>query len=78
MHRCRCMTACHASCARGSRIQVNEGNVYAEANLFLGEEFLRISEEDGAKEAINSYYHWKMVTSVRTLCNKKESPLKGK
>lgn len=63
---------------KGIRIQVNEGKIYAEATLFLGEDFLRISEEDGAKEAINTYYDWKMVSSVRTLCDKEESPRKGK
>jgi hypothetical protein len=63
---------------KGIRIQVNEGKVYAEATLFLGEEFLRISEEEGMGEAINSYYDWKMVASVRTYCDKEEAPRKGK
>src|SRR5690349_5758563 len=63
---------------KGIRVQVNEGKVYAEATLFLGEEFLRISEEEGAGEAINTYYDWKMVSTVRTLCDKEEGPRKGK
>lgn len=29
---------------RGLRVQINEGKIYSEATLFLGEEFLRISE----------------------------------
>lgn len=63
---------------KGIRVQVNEGKIYSEATLFLGEEFLRISEEDGPKEAINSYYDWKMVSSVRTYSDKEESSRKGK
>jgi hypothetical protein len=63
---------------KGIRIQVNEGKVYAEATLFLGEEFLRISEEEGQKEAVNTYYDWAKVSSVRTLCDKEESPRKAK
>lgn len=63
---------------KGIRIQVNEGKVYAEVTLFLGDEFLRISEEDDASEVINTYYDWKMVSSVRTLCDKEETKPKGK
>ncbi|GFO66958.1 hypothetical protein GMLC_05370 [Geomonas limicola] len=63
---------------KGIKVQVNEGKVYAEATLFLGDEFLRISEEEGQKEAINTYYDWNMVSSVRTLCDKEESPRKPK
>ncbi|BDV42897.1 hypothetical protein GURASL_18200 [Geotalea uraniireducens] len=63
---------------KGIRIQVNEGKIFSEATLFLGDEFLRISEEDGQKEAINTYYDWKMVASVRTFSDKEELPRKGK
>lgn len=63
---------------KGIRIQVNEGKIYAGATLFLGEEFLRISEEEGVKEAINTYCDWKMVASVRTYSEPEESPRKQK
>ncbi len=47
------------------RIQINEGTVYEAAILFLGEEFVRITQEkDG--EAINTYYSWEDIGSVRT------------
>ena len=63
---------------KGIRVQVNEGKIYEEATLFLGEEFLRISEEDGTSEALNSYYDWKMVSSVRTYSKQDEEQKKRK
>lgn len=59
---------------KGIKVQVNEGKIYAEATLFLGEEFLRISEEENAIGAINTYYDWQMVASVRTYSEKDEEP----
>jgi hypothetical protein len=59
---------------KGIKVQVNEGKIYAEATLFLGEEFLRISEEIDITGAINTYYDWKMVASVRTYSEKDEEP----
>ncbi|MDC0335872.1 hypothetical protein OAN24_03115 [Pseudodesulfovibrio sp.] len=48
------------------KIQVNEGEVYSDATLFLGEEFVRVTcVEDGA--SINTYYDWEKIASVRTL-----------
>jgi len=51
---------------KGIRIQINEGKVYEQAVLFLGEEFLRITEKNG-KEAVNTYYAWEMLVNVRTI-----------
>ena len=51
---------------KGIKIQVNEGKVYEQAVLFLGEEFLRITEKSG-KESINTYYDWQQLTCVRTI-----------
>ncbi|GFK93818.1 hypothetical protein NNJEOMEG_01654 [Fundidesulfovibrio magnetotacticus] len=51
---------------KGLTIQINEGKVYAQAVLFLGEEFLRITEKNG-KEAINTYYAWDKLVNVRTI-----------
>jgi len=51
---------------KGIKIQVNEGKIYSGATLFLGDEFLRISEDEGNNEVINTYYDWSKVTSVRT------------
>ncbi|WP_319764406.1 hypothetical protein [Maridesulfovibrio sp.] len=47
------------------KIQVNEGAVYEAAVLFLGDDFIRITEE---KEGLsmNTYYNWEDISSVRT------------
>jgi hypothetical protein len=63
---------------KGIRVQVNEGKIYADATLFLGDEFLRISEEENASEAANTYYDWKMVSSVRTFSTQDEEPKRRK
>ena len=56
---------------KGLRIQVNEGKIYECATLFLGEEFLRLTEEESDGTTINTYYDWSRVESVRT-CSAKE------
>jgi hypothetical protein len=48
--------------------QINEGKVYANATLFLGEEFVRIIENEKGS-AINTYYAWEKIASVRTIAN---------
>lgn len=53
------------------RIQINEGKIYDQAVLFLGDGFLRITEQS-AEEAVNTYYGWDKITSIRTL-SKSES-----
>ncbi|BBD08207.1 hypothetical protein [Desulfovibrio ferrophilus] len=47
-------------------LQVNEGPVYSEAVLFLGEEFVRVTCQDDGK-TMNTYYDWEMIASVRTI-----------
>ena len=51
---------------KGVKVQINEDRVYGEAVLFLGDEFLRISESQES-EAINTYYSWDKIVSVRTI-----------
>ncbi|MFP5221466.1 MAG: hypothetical protein ACLGSA_04190 [Acidobacteriota bacterium] len=51
---------------KGIKIQINEGKVYELATLFLGEEFLRVTEKNG-KESVNTYYGWEKLTCVRTI-----------
>ena len=48
------------------KIQVNEGKIYESAVLFLGDGFIRITEHR-EKEAINTYYAWDKIASIRTL-----------
>jgi hypothetical protein len=51
---------------KGVRVQINEDKIYGEAVMFLGDEFLRISENSDS-EAINTYYSWEKICSVRTI-----------
>lgn len=50
---------------KGVRLQINEGKVYASATLFLGEEFVRLTEAEG-EETVNTYFDWEKILSVRT------------
>jgi hypothetical protein len=47
------------------KIQVNDGKVYESAVLFLGDGFVRITEQQ-EKEAVNTYYSWNKIGSIRT------------
>ena len=51
---------------KGVRVQINEDRIYSEATLFLGDEFLRISESLES-ETLNTYYSWDKIVSVRTI-----------
>lgn len=51
---------------KGVSLQINEGKVYEGAVIFLGEEFVRITEEGENKQAINTYYDWAPIASIRT------------
>jgi len=46
--------------------QINEEKVYNNATLFLGEEFVRITETDNGVVS-NTYYDWEKIISVRTI-----------
>lgn len=46
--------------------QINDGKEYADATFFLGEQFVRITEEQDGK-MINTYYDWENIASVRTI-----------
>jgi len=50
---------------KGVSLQVNEGKIFADALVFLGNEFVRVTEEEGGK-TINSYYDWAGIQSLRT------------
>ncbi|MHB8148742.1 MAG: hypothetical protein ACYDIB_01130 [Desulfobulbia bacterium] len=56
---------------KGVSVQVNEGKVYEKAVIFLGEEFVRITEEGKDGQSCNTYYDWAKIDSVRT-CSAKE------
>lgn len=50
---------------KGVKVQLNEGKVYEEAVLFLGE-FVRITETEKSGTNVNTYYDWDKISSVRT------------
>ena len=56
----------------GMALQINEGRQFENAVLFLGEGFIRITEEADGK-MINSYYDWSGVQSLRTYSPKEGS-----
>lgn len=51
---------------KGVSLQINEGKVYETGVVFLGEGFVRITEEEASKQSINSYYDWASISSIRT------------
>jgi len=51
---------------KGVSLQINEGKVYENAVIFLGEEFVRITENGPDKKAVNSYYDWTGIGTIRT------------
>lgn len=51
--------------------QINEEKIYTGATLFLGEEFVRITENE-AGTAVNTYYDWDSIASVRTIARVSE------
>ncbi|MFZ5763018.1 MAG: hypothetical protein ACOY8P_08850 [Thermodesulfobacteriota bacterium] len=50
---------------KGVKVQLNEGKIYEEAVLFLGE-FVRITETEKNGTNVNTYYDWDRIASVRT------------
>ena len=50
---------------KGVSLQINEGKVYDSAVIFLGD-FVRVTEEGGKKQIINTYYDWESIEAIRT------------
>lgn len=50
---------------KGVSLQIDEGKVYEQAVIFLGEAFVRVTEDDG-NSAVNTYYDWASIGSIRT------------
>ncbi len=51
---------------KGVKIQINDGPVFENATLFLGDEFVRVTQRQG-EETRNSYYSWEKICCVTTL-----------
>ena len=56
---------------KGVSLQINNGESYKEAVIFLGEEFVRITVEEKTGNT-NTYYDWSGITSIRTYSAKGE------
>ena len=50
---------------KGVALQVNGSQLYEKAVIFLGDEFVRITEEADGK-IINSYFDWIAIQTIRT------------
>lgn len=46
--------------------QINEDKIYSDAVFFLGEEFVRVTENQ-EDATVNTYYDWEKIISVRTI-----------
>ncbi len=53
----------------GVKLQINESEVFQNAQIFLGEEFIRITENKEG-ETVNIYYDWEKVSSIKTVSKK--------
>jgi len=51
---------------KGVSIQVNEGKIYENALIFMGDNFIRVTEDGGTEQNINTYYDFEKLGSVRT------------
>ena len=47
-------------------VQINDDIPYLDAVFFLGEEFVRVTENSDQKN-INTYYAWDKIISVKTI-----------
>ena len=50
---------------KGVSLQINEGKVYENAVLFLGD-FVRVTETGAKKQTVNTYYDWEGIKSIST------------
>lgn len=56
---------------KGVSLQINDGKVFEKAVIYLGDTFVRVTEEENS-QTINSYYDWAGIISLRT-CSTKEA-----
>lgn len=61
---------------KGVGLQVNESGIYEQAVLFLGDEFVRITEEADGK-IVNSYYDWSAIYALKTTSSKEAESAGG-
>ncbi|PLX41641.1 MAG: hypothetical protein C0608_04595 [Deltaproteobacteria bacterium] len=49
----------------GVKLQINEGPIFESAVIFLGSDFVRVTESREG-ESVNTYYDWMGISSIRT------------
>ncbi|MDF1614090.1 hypothetical protein [Desulfurivibrio dismutans] len=57
---------------KGVSLQINEGKVYEKAVIFLGEEFVRITQDGDDMQVLNAYYDWAGIRSIGTYSQREE------
>jgi hypothetical protein len=50
---------------KGVSLQINDGKIFEKAVIYLGDTFVRVTEEESSL-TINSYYDWAGIVSLRT------------
>lgn len=51
---------------KGVRLQIDEGKTFEKAVIFIGDKFVRLTENDTDEGSINSYYELESISSIRT------------
>lgn len=51
---------------KGVRLQIDEGKIYEKAVIFIGDKFVRLTENDSNEGDINSYFKLEGISSIRT------------
>lgn len=51
---------------KGTELQINEGKVYTQAVLFIGDRFVRLTEEESDTGKTNTYYDFEKIEAIRT------------
>jgi len=54
---------------KGVALQINESQSYEKAVIFLGDQFVRITEEASGK-VTNSYFDWAAIQTIKTTSSK--------
>ena len=61
---------------KGVGLQVNGSQIFEKAVIFLGDEFVRITEEAEGK-IINSYFDWSAIQTIKTTSAKESESGEG-
>jgi len=51
---------------KGVQLQINEGKIYEKAVIFIGDKFVRLTENDKTTGNINTYVELESIGSIRT------------